>query len=495
MEQYKSYFALVESFKNNLNPALSDFEGNLSLTYEDLYKKIYSFVERFSEVKLGDRIILYNIQNIDWVCLYFALILKGAIVVPIDSRAKSDFLKDTLSLLEPTFCISQERNVENVESFLVEEILARPIAKRVIREDVEVSEIIFTSGTWGVPKGVMLSQKNILTNAYQVLGIYHHKKEHTSLSILPLAHAYQQTVGLIVPLIVGSHIAFLNQPDSFTIAEAVKKYKVRTILVVPKLLEVIRASICRKVQNKYVKRLFSIAIRLSLYSPFFVRRALFYSIRKHLGVTLENFVAGGALLKKETDVFFQAIGYRVHIGYGLSETAPVIAMSLSQKRIEGNVGKIVDGLEVKINTENELIVSGDSVFLGYYPHYKNEEFNTGDRVRFGNKGNLILDGRTKNLIIWPTGDKIFAEDLEQLIFDITQVEEVCIVHYETQDGPVVFCALKSDYFDNYDIALIHEKLPRHVRLSRVKVFDKKTFPYTHTLKPNRKAILDFFTKQ
>jgi long-chain acyl-CoA synthetase len=340
----------------------------------------------------------------------------------------------------------------------------------------------------------MLSQKNLLTNAYQILDIYHHKKEDTSLSILPMSHAYQQTAGLIIPLIVGSHVVFLEKPDSFKIIEAIKKYKIKTIPVVPKVLDLIKSSILRKIHNKNIRSVVRKTIVHSSSLPIFIRKILFKFIRNQIGISLKNFIVGGALLSKETDDFFRGLGYKLCIGYGLTETSPVISLSIDQKRREGNVGQIVKGLKYSKNENGELLVSGDNVFLGYYPDYNNKVFNTGDVIDFDKNNNLILKGRTKNLIIWPTGDKIFAEDLEYIISKITNTEEVCVVHKLKQDTPVIYCAIKSEQTITIDLDHLHSKLPNNIKIEKVTLFSSNDFPYTHTLKPNRQKILELFTK-
>lgn len=500
MEKIESFKQLVDSFQGNHNLAFSSFESETNITYNDLYHQIYLYIDKLHEIDIDDKVVLFNLSNIDWICVYFAVILKNGIIVPVDTRVSESFLHSVIQNIKPKIIISNSFLLEqsSVKSLTVKELLARKsvtISVSINKKTSEkVSEVLFTSGTWGIPKGVMLSQKNLLTNARQILDIYHHKKEDTSLSILPMSHAYQQTAGLIIPLTVGSHVVFLERPDSFKIIEAIKKYNIKTIPVVPKVLDLIKSSILRKIRNKNIRSAVRKTIVHSSSLPIFIRKILFKFIRNQIGISLENFIVGGALLSKETDDFFRGLGYKICIGYGLTETSPVISLSIDQKRREGNVGQIVKGLEYSKNENGELLVSGDNVFVGYYPDCNNKVFNTGDVVDFDENNNLILKGRTKNLIIWPTGDKIFAEDLEYIISRVTNTEEVCVVHNLKQDTPVIYCAIKSEQAITIDLDHLHSKLPNNIKIEKVILFSGNDFPYTHTLKPNRQKILELFTR-
>jgi long-chain acyl-CoA synthetase len=498
MEKIESFKELVDSFQGNHDLAFSSFENATNITYNDLHHQIYLYIDKLHEIDKDDKVVLFNLPNIEWICIYFAVILKNGIIVPVDTRVSESFLHSVIENIKPKIIISNSLEQSTVKSLTVKELLTRKSITTSVstnkKTSEKVSEILFTSGTWGIPKGVMLSQKNLLTNAYQILDIYHHKKEDTSLSILPMSHAYQQTAGLIIPLIVGSHVVFLEKPDSFKIIEAIKKYKIKTIPVVPKVLDLIKSSILRKIHNKNIRSVVRKTIVHSSSLPIFIRKILFKFIRNQIGISLKNFIVGGALLSKETDDFFRGLGYKLCIGYGLTETSPVISLSIDQKRREGNVGQIVKGLKYSKNENGELLVSGDNVFLGYYPDYNNKVFNTGDVIDFDKNNNLILKGRTKNLIIWPTGDKIFAEDLEYIISKITNTEEVCVVHKLKQDTPVIYCAIKSEQTITIDLDHLHSKLPNNIKIEKVTLFSSNDFPYTHTLKPNRQKILELFTK-
>jgi long-chain acyl-CoA synthetase len=252
MEKIESFKELVDSFQGNHDLAFSSFENATNITYNDLHHQIYLYIDKLHEIDKDDKVVLFNLPNIEWICIYFAVILKNGIIVPVDTRVSESFLHSVIENIKPKIIISNSLEQSTVKSLTVKELLTRKSITTSVstnkKTSEKVSEILFTSGTWGIPKGVMLSQKNLLTNAYQILDIYHHKKEDTSLSILPMSHAYQQTAGLIIPLIVGSHVVFLEKPDSFKIIEAIKKYKIKTIPVVPKVLDLIKSSILRKIQ-------------------------------------------------------------------------------------------------------------------------------------------------------------------------------------------------------------------------------------------------------
>ena len=231
--------------------ALTSADSKVEYSYADLARRIDHYYERLpQEVSNGNRVCLYAVAPLEWVPLYFAIILRGGIVVPIDTRVSAQMVQEIITLTKPVLCIS-ETNVDDVALPVstpehikqTKSLSPTPPTSRTL-DDPAV--IVFTSGTWSKPKGVTLSQKNLLTNAYQILALYEHSQDDTSLAVLPLSHAYQQTVGLLVPLIVGSHIVFLETLSSATLKKALNTYHIKTMTVVPRVLQLFHDALIRK---------------------------------------------------------------------------------------------------------------------------------------------------------------------------------------------------------------------------------------------------------
>jgi long-chain acyl-CoA synthetase len=485
--------------------AFVDYEKNITLSYSDFVESIYETIDKLPVFGVGEKIILYKINSIDWVVLYFSIILRGGVAVPIDDRVSNEFVLQTINLTGSEYIFTDKDDV--VKEFVLKKVkvINPEYIKKNKKSNIKItydtdenrlSVILFTSGSWSIPKGVMLSQKNIMTNVNQILDRYDQKQEYCMLSMLPLSHAYQQTVGMITPLSCGSKNVFLDKPDSYKLIDAIQSHGVSSMIVVPKILNLLQTSILRKISHIWVRNLFQRFVVFMADAPLYIRKIIFSNIRKKIGYSLHTFLVGGAILPPHLDKFFQGLGYNVYIGYGLTETSPVLTISSSGIRKKGSIGFPLQGIEYSLSEQKELIVKGDNVFLGYYPDLrKDDNFNTGDIVSITHSGEIILKGRTKNMIIWPTGDKIFSEDLENIIIKDLPVQDVCVVSKNTDDSvPEIFIAYIPEENVKINIADIQSIVPSHVKITGIKSFSKDSFPYTHTLKPNRKEILDIFTK-
>ncbi len=496
----KSFRELLSvCLKYGNKPALTDSHDGRSISYKEVAGLSHEFAQKLpSTLQPGSRVLLYDLDPLDWVPLFFSVILRGCIAVPLDTRVSKDFFDAVLKLTEPSLILcgdatelSSNSNVLRISGL---KELQRDLNSKLPETDIDSpAEIIFTSGTWSLPKGVVLSQRNIVTNAHQVLQMYSHTDEDTSLAVLPLSHAYQQTVGLVLPLIAGSQIVFLKELSSQALTNALHTYTVRTMLVVPRVLTLIESSILRKIRSHKKRKVFVRFVHLLRFLPIPVRRFILKGVHEKIGSHLKTLVVGGAPLPQELDRFFQGLGYRIVVGYGASECSPVISISLNQHRVPGEVGIPVPGMSMKLNEKSEIMVQGENLFLGYWPAIDRPGvFNTEDVAIQAANGSFVLRGRTKNLVVYPSGDKIFCEDIEHIANQIPDVEDSCVVEIFSPNGITLHCAVKggpalsgreSEITEN-----INAQLPFGIRLERVVLFEREEFPYTHTLKPNRKAI-------
>jgi long-chain acyl-CoA synthetase len=362
-------------------------------------------------------------------------------------------------------------------------------------------EIIFTSGTWSEPKGVVLSQQNLLANVEQILSVYPYSKPTVVLGILPLSHAYQQTLGLLVPLALGSKVVFLKVTNSLDLINAIKSQNVDLIPMIPRVFELLRSAILRKIRNVYLRKVFTKLVNWSYYLPITIRRNIFYFIHQQLGSSLRVLIAGGSPFDRNLDRFFQGLGYHVFVGYGLSECSPIVTAGFSSERKQGEVGKPLPGITVDLNHLNEVVVQGENVFLGYWPHIENKVsiLNTGDIGEITNSGTLILKGRSKNLIIFDNGEKCFCEDLERIINSHDGIESSCVVERRVSGEVRAECLVVLSENRKIDTARIinyvNVKLPLGIKLSRVVFVQNEDFPRTHTLKPNRAKVLSLLDSE
>jgi long-chain acyl-CoA synthetase len=476
--------------------ALVDAKTGITVTYKELYAKVTELAGRL-EIKTGQRILLYKINQIDWVVCFFAIQVRGGITVPVDDRVSEDFLNKVVKNTEPAFIFSDSTDISplkikirNLKSYDSDPVTT--LTFNNVDPDAP-SEIIFTSGTWSDPKGVTLSQRNILANVEQILSIYPDKNPEVVLAILPLSHAYQQTLGLFTTLALGSRIVFLKVTSSIDLLEAIKKYKVTLIPLVPRVLELLFSSITRKIKNKRVRKWFVKFVVISRFLPRVVRRQIFFFIHKQIGKTLNILVSGGSPLSKHVDDFFQGLGYKVMVGYGLSECAPIVSAHVGQFRKSGEVGKPLPGIDVSLSSDGELVVSGENVFLGYWPSYNStKSFATGDLVERTKAGSLVLKGRNKNLIVFDSGEKCFCEDLELVISELDDVEMSCVIEKRRNNSVVAECMASSKNTESVTeeliISHVKSRMPLGISVSKCVLVNSDEFPTTHTLKANRAEI-------
>lgn len=503
MQKLPNVQSLAELLELNIGmgdrTALTDASTGRSVSFAELRAQAFDLARKLPhDISSGARVILYDLNPLDWVPLFFAITLRGWVVVPLDTRVSTEFFRSVEELTTPELIIvGDETQLESTYRTMRFSDLADRTGQRVNMVTPDPSapaEILFTSGTWSRPKGVVLSQRNILTNAQQVLSVYQHTQEDVSLAVLPLSHAYQQTNGLFLPLLTGSEIVFLTSVSSEALTSAMRTYRVRTMLVVPRVLSLIESSLLRKVKARRIRNYLPTVVRAARFLPRILRRLIFARIHRQIGSTLTTLVVGGAPLSPQLDHFFQGLGYRVIVGYGTSECSPVITVSLNQRRQIGEVGRPLPNVGVEINEQGEVIVSGENVFLGYWPEISQPiSFNTED-VGVIKDGQLMLKGRTKNLVVYPSGDKVFCEDVEYIANKISSIEDCCVVGVETASGIQLHCVIKGEQglrVQEESIKhAINKSLPFGVRLEKVVSVSRDDFPYTHTLKPDRRRILE-----
>ncbi len=305
----------------------------------------------------------------------------------------------------------------------------------------DLAALIYTSGTTGHSKGVMLSHKNILFDAQACESVIRLNPEDRLLSILPLAHTYECTIGLVIPLMYGSCIYYLDKvPTPRILADALAKVKPTIMLSVPLVMEKIFKT---RILPQFQK---SILLKSFYKIPFF-RKKLHQVAGKKLyaffGGAMRFFGIGGAALAPEVERFLKEANFPYAIGYGLTETAPLIAGAGPDVSRLRSTGPVLNGLQVKLNhpdaktATGEILVKGDNVMLGYFndPEKTREVideqgwFHTGDLGRFDRDGYLFIQGRQKNVIVGPSGENIYPEQIESILKEFDCVFEALVYEH------------------------------------------------------------------
>ncbi|NLA93457.1 MAG: long-chain fatty acid--CoA ligase, partial [Spirochaetales bacterium] len=309
------------------------------------------------------------------------------------------------------------------------------VALRKSQED-ELASIIYTSGTTGEPKGVMLSNKNLTSNAAaSVRQFFRVRKGMQFLSILPLAHTYEFTIGFLLPLLCGCHIHYLNRPPSPSVLlPAMKRVRPHVMLSVPLLIErIYKNSVLAKIEKSerlsklYKRPLFRV----------FINRMVGRQLRSTFGGRLKFFGVGGAPLEYECEKFLKEARFPYAIGYGLTETSPLLAGAGPKQTKVGTIGYPLKGVSLKMGEDGEILAKGPNVMVGYYNQEELTQdsftadgwFKTGDLGEM-DKGRLTIKGRSKTMILGPSGENIYPELIEQLLNNQPYVEESLVIEGE-----------------------------------------------------------------
>ena len=479
------------------NDALG-FVGEEFITYTQMGRRIdavMAYLEALG-IEPGDRVILYSQNMPNWGIVYFATQCMGVVVVPVlpdfnayelgnvieHSGAKAIFISKSLDF--------KLAKVENVDIGLVIRLDDFDLLKGVEElplfdennqskgtyspNEDEMSVLLYTSGTTGTPKGVMLSQRNLITNIYQSNNVQEIVETDRFLSVLPLSHTYENTIGFLLAIVNGASISYLRRPPSASVLlPALSKVKPTMMLTVPLIIErIFKGSILKKINSKSVTRL------LYKFRPTqkMLNKVAGKKLYETFGGQLKFFGIGGAKLDGQVERFLIDAGFPFAIGYGLTETSPLIAGCAPGKGKFQAIGPKVIDSEVIIHNPNpktgegEIWFRGDNVMLGYY---KNEEmtkevltddgwFKTGDLGTLDRNGILTHKGRLKSMIVGSSGENIYPEEIESLINKFEYVEESIVIE---EKGRLVALV-------HFNMEELEQKLKEMTSDASIKIEDK-----------------------
>ncbi len=466
-------------------------------------------------------------SSFEWYSSYLGLMYYGIVAIPLDRQLSKEALLVQLDFADAdvllyddlyddvaeyikanTKCCKRFINFDKKgddEYFwdIVNADRQTPDEKNIRIDPKQLAEIVFTSGTTGTSKGVMLSHENLATNVMFGTSLVTMNPGGTVLSVMPNNHTYELTAGIMIPVYFGMSIA-INENIGHLIANF-KIYKPDMILVVPLLLKIFRKEILAKIKKQNKTAAFHFGIKLNKFLKIFhadISHKLFKEIHDFFGGNLKSIVCGASFLKEEIKTFFNDIGIYIIEGYGLTETSPIISGNSDRFTKKGTVGKVGPMCKVK-SVDGELYVTGQNVMLGYY---KNPELTaqvmedgwlkTGDLGFVDEENFITLTGRKKNLIILSNGENVSPEELENLLEDIDIIDS-CVV-YEKDDQIAVEVFPKENYIkenniaDPYDavcveIYKLNTKLPVYKQIQSIKL-RSEPFEKTTTMKIKRNKI-------
>ena len=523
--------------KNWNRDALTDYKGS-TLQYHDVARKIEKLHIMFenSGVVQGDKIALCGRNSANWATAFLAVLTYGAVAVPIlhefmpdqvhnivnHSEAKLLFVGDIVATtIDPTKMMGLEGIIYIPDYSLVvsrtdkltyarehlNELYGRKFPKYFRKEHVsyyiekspeELAMINYTSGTTGFSKGVMVPYRALWSNydfAMEVLGNKVIKEGVNTLSILPMAHMYGMAFEFIFEFLHGCHIFYLTRvPSPAIIAQAFQDVRPAIVIAVPLVIEkIIRKKVFPKIQNNRMRLLLNMPVISKK-----VKEKICEQVVAAFGGNFFEVIIGGAAFNQEVEQFLHSIDFPYTVGYGATETAPIICYQDWRTFVPGSCGKAALHMEVKINSRDpenipgEILARGLNVMLGYY---KNPEataetidsegwYHTGDLGTMDRYGNVFIKGRSKNMLLGANGQNIYPEEIEDKLNSMALVTESVVVQRNEKLVALIhpdYDEAKSMAFSNSDILNVMEQnrqslnqtLPAYCKITAVELHEEE----------------------
>jgi long-chain acyl-CoA synthetase len=458
---------------------------------------------RAQGVERGDRIVLWGANEPAWGGTFFGALLIGAVVVPLDARSAPDFAARVAERTRARLQVlgATQEPVPSVPAARFADLppLERGLAppEPVAAED-DLAEIVFTSGTTGAPKGVMITHRNLVSNVRSMIEVVPILSTYRLLSLLPLSHMFEQAVGLGAALSGGASIIYVGTLRPDTIFEALGAEHITTILAVPQVLQLFATAIEREARRSGRERVLRALQAVAPFVPFNLRRRLFAPVHARLGGNFLFFVCGGAYLDPALARTWENMGVKVVQGYGATEASPAIAANSLAHRNLRSIGKPLTCNEVRLAADGEIQVRGPNVTSGYWEDpqatatvFEDGWYCTGDLARQDAEGYLYLIGRKKNMIVLASGENVYPEDVESLLLQQPDVRDAVVLGLTRPDGEVEVHAvvLTSDAaVAAAAVKAVNRRLGIHQRVRGTTVWPDEDFPRTLTLKARRPEI-------
>lgn len=536
------------------DPAVVETRGyrRESLTFAELRSNAFSWARVLAGygVGPGDRVLLWGPNSSSWIAGFWAILLRGAVAVPMDASANLGFVQRIVreAQLKVILRDASQPILPSGPPALVYNDLEAAMTSSPSRADsvpapgeqasrTDVAEILFTSGTTSEPRGVVLTHGNFLANLEPIeTGLQEYGKREKwfhplgFVSLVPLSHVFGQFMSVFVPPLLGATVVLENSPQPRDILRTIRRERATIVIAVPRMLDALRNAMEQDIDARGWRPWFNATAAAYAKENFYIRAWRFRRIHRQLGWKFWAFISGGAALSSQTEEFFKLIGYAVVQGYGMTETASLISLNHPFSAAEGTVGKILPGREFRLAPDGEILVRGENVSSGYFEKgtfqsrlAENDGWlGTGDLGELDAEGNLRFRGRKKNVIVTPAGLNVYPEDLEAALCRQPAIRDAVVIPLDSAVNaePLAILLLKpspsmprvippapnfegnaarhpsswvrdskpSDSAARAAIDAANSSLAEHQRIRRWLVWPDPDFPRTPTGKP-RLAVL------
>ena len=494
--------------------------GEQKISYADVIKYV-NYYSEFLDITKGDRSALMMENRPESIFSFFSIWAKKGIAISLDAGYTVDQLAYVLGDSTPKYLfvsnktkkVAEEANskLNNIIKIINVDELVLPAEYKIKKEEYDndsnddVAVIVYTSGTTGNPKGVMITYENIKTNMEGVRAVDLVNETDVILAMLPYHHIMPLCFTLILPMYMGVPIVLLTEISSSSLLKTLQENRVTVILGVPRVWEMLDKAIMIKInESSLAKFMFKMAEKINSMA---IRKMLFSKVHKQFGGHIRLMVSGGAKIDKNILEDFRTMGFCAIQGYGMTETAPIIAFNVPGRERSDSAGEVIPNVEVKIADDGEILVKGKNVMKGYYNNEKATEeafdkdgwFHTGDLGRMDGKY-LIIIGRKKEMIVLPNGKNIDPNDIENEIIKNTDlIKEIAVTEYKEQLLAIVYPdfqqieakkivnikdAIKWEVIDKYNVTA-----PNYKKIHDIKIV-KKELPKTRIGKIRRFMLKD-----
>ncbi|HEX8367201.1 MAG TPA: AMP-binding protein [Pyrinomonadaceae bacterium] len=516
-------------------------------TYEDVRELTLRAAGFFAArgIKHSDRVILFSHNMPEWGLSYFGILKTGATAIPIDPASSLDEitafakageaaaivlspkllgenpdLAEKLKAAKLNLSVWTFDEVFEIQSETEEAKRAALLPNKILSNSV--ASLIFTSGTTGTPKAVMLSHKNFVNMISMLSSVLDMDITDGVLSVLPMHHTFEFSAGFLTPFSNGTQITYLDELSSEELTRAIENGHVTGMVGVPALWEMLHRRIKTRLRERgdWFADLADNVIEFNAWvrdnTPFNLGPIIFFPIHQGMGGRMRYLISGGSALSEKVQKDLHGLGFTVLEGYGLTESSPVLTVARpGNKLLRGSVGKPLPGVEVKINAPDEngvgeVLARGQNIMLGYYNNDEATEavlhdrwLRTGDLGKLDEDGNLYIVGRSKDVIIDSNGKNIYPDEIEDLYGKSSFIKELSVVGLPDEDGGEKIAALVVPDYE-HDISLsrsdTNKKVEEHFRevsaglafAKRVKVLHLTPFelPRTATRKVKRPEVVE-----
>ncbi len=506
-------------FVTDFNKEAVFYKGQ-EYTYRDLIKKS-KYISSILNINYGDRVVNFMENRPEFICSFFGIWNSKGVPVNVDSSYNTEELAYILNDAEPEIIMTSNKN------FKVAEEAVKMVKKdiRIINcdelklpkefsvdeyviyspEPEETGVLLYTSGTTGKPKGVVLTFDNLMSNVDAIVEIKMATPKDRLLALLPYHHVLPLSINLLMAIHIGTLIVLIDELSASAILGALQKYKITIVVGVPRLWEMIHKGLMEKINNsKVATLLFNLCKKINNQK---FSKIIFKKVQDALGGNINYLVSGGAKLDANIMDDFKVLGIKILEGYGLTETSPIIAFNRPDDVHIGTVGRTIPKVEVKIADDGELLVKGRNVLKEYYKNLKATQevkdsegwFHTGDLGKIEN-GYITIVGRKKEMIVLSNGKNINPSDIESEISKGSDlIKEIAVVEYNNHLLALIYPdfqlikernivniteTLKWEIIDSYNI-----KAPAYRKILEIKIV-KDELPKTKLGKLRRFMLKD-----